>query len=133
MQEQKDFVVLIVTENPGQLNALAEILQGNGYSIRTASNGLEAFTILEHSPVDLLLLEFQLPLLNGLEVVEQIRKQPSLQKLPIVVLSAGAVEVKQACLREGADYCLGSDWTGSALREIVHKCLTNFEMASTDG
>lgn len=62
-------------------------LQRAGFEADTASSGEEGLKILGQGPVDLLLLDILMPGMNGLEVLKQIKQNPSLQNLKVVLLT----------------------------------------------
>ena len=94
--------ILIVEDDESILFGLQDILEGKGYEISTASNGIVGLKLALEEPVDLLLLDIMLPGINGLEVCKKIRREKL--KLPIVMLTAKGSEMdKISGLDYGAD------------------------------
>jgi CheY-like chemotaxis protein len=81
-------VVLVVDDDPDILDALAEILEAEGYVIRRARNGKEALERLTPEPPNLILLDLMMPVMDGWEFSHRIREIPSATGIPIIVLSA---------------------------------------------
>lgn len=80
-------VVLVVDDDPDILEALAEILEVEGFSVRRARNGQEALDRLEPAP-DLILLDLMMPVMDGWEFAQRLRQLELRQRAPVIVLSA---------------------------------------------
>ena len=93
-------VVLIVEDETALVELLRYNLERRDFEVVSASNGEEALTILEERPVDLLLLDWMLPGLSGIEICRQLRRKPETRKLPIIMITARG---------EGADRIRGLD------------------------
>jgi len=85
---QKPPIVLVVDDDPDILEALAEILEGEGFEVRRARNGKEALDRLEPEPPQLILLDLMMPVMDGWEFSQQMRRRPTVASIPIIVLSA---------------------------------------------
>jgi two-component system, chemotaxis family, chemotaxis protein CheY len=80
--------VLVVDDDPDILEALAEILEAEGFQIRRAKNGKEALDRLSPTPPDLILLDLMMPVMDGWEFSQKLREREGVAKIPIIVLSA---------------------------------------------
>jgi DNA-binding response OmpR family regulator len=80
------YSILIVEDDVGVQNYLRELLLDNGFSVQTASDGIEALESIQKSPPDLVILDLGLPKLSGEAVVSEIRKHHS--DLRVIILSA---------------------------------------------
>lgn len=78
----------MVDDDPDILEALSEILESEGFGIRQARNGLEALELLEPLPPNLILLDLMMPVMDGWEFAERMRRRPDWSEIPIIVLSA---------------------------------------------
>jgi CheY-like chemotaxis protein len=99
--------VLIVEDDMRTMFAMARMLAGHGVNPIKAENGERALAMLgEHPDVDLVLMDMMMPVLDGYEATQRIRKLGSFARLPIVALTAKAMkEDRQRCLEAGAtDY-----------------------------
>lgn len=85
MVEEK---ILIVDDNVEMLDKTSELLSHVGYSVITCTSGEEALKRLEHERVDLVLLDINMPSLNGYEVCLRIRQLFALDDLPIIFLTS---------------------------------------------
>lgn len=80
--------ILVVEDNPDNMYVLDRLLSYAGYSIHPAVNGQEALRMLATSPFDLVLMDMQMPGLDGYATVRAIREQPVLQDIPIIAVTA---------------------------------------------
>ena len=70
-------------------------LKNAGYSVVMAKSGEEALQILETSPVRLIITDYNMPQMNGLEFIRKVKNHPKLCNTPIIVLSTENNEVKK--------------------------------------
>jgi CheY-like chemotaxis protein len=80
--------VLIVEDDQDLRNAMAELLQGEGYQFVLAENGLEALDVLRKLRPSLLLTDLLMPVMNGVELIRRLRSDAAWRDLPIVVMTA---------------------------------------------
>ena len=101
------------------------IFENAGYRVRVAVNGEEALAEISHERPDLVLTDVQMPRMDGFELTEAIRKQPSLASLPVIILtSRGSDEDRRRGLECGADgYIVKSGFDQSALLSAVERLL----------
>lgn len=90
---------VLVVEDDRSIRALVErILRGEGYAVATAENGREALRALEANPdkPGLILLDLMMPVMNGAEFLEVVKRDARWQSLPIVVFSAAGQAARPA-------------------------------------
>jgi two-component system, OmpR family, phosphate regulon response regulator PhoB len=80
--------ILIVEDEAPLVTALRYNLEKQGFRVEEAADGQEALLRVAESPPDLMLLDWMLPSLSGLEVCRQIRRRPATRDLPIIMLTA---------------------------------------------
>lgn len=85
---QNSPVVLIVDDQPQNIELLEAYLIPHDYKILTASNGKEALDTLAAHPVDLILLDVMMPEMDGFEVTRRVRLDDTLQDIPIMLVTA---------------------------------------------
>jgi CheY-like chemotaxis protein len=81
-------LVLVVDDDPDILEAVAEILEGEGYRVARARNGLEALERVEEEEPALVLLDLMMPLMDGAAFGRELQVRRPSANLPIVVISA---------------------------------------------
>jgi two-component system chemotaxis response regulator CheY len=83
--------VLVVDDSRIMRNIVKNSLINLGFDaekFQEATNGAEAWSMLQDDPFDLLLLDWNMPMLNGLELVKRVRRAPSLNDLPIIMVTS---------------------------------------------
>ena len=80
--------ILIVDDNPANLHILELRLGANGYEIITATDGEEAIEVTRRSQPDLVLLDVMMPKMDGIEVCRQLKADPSLPFIPVIMVTA---------------------------------------------
>jgi DNA-binding response OmpR family regulator len=86
----KPAIVLIVDDNPVNIRLLEGILKPRGYETATAASAAAAFTCLETTRPDLILLDIMMPEVNGYDVAKRIKLSLELKDVPIIFLTARA-------------------------------------------
>ncbi len=100
--------ILIVDDNDLNIFALSAVLKSKGPVLFKAKDGKECIDFLEkNDPVDLVLLDMMMPVMDGYETLTELRKNKRFENLPIIALTAQAmVGDSEKCLKIGAsDYC----------------------------
>ncbi len=96
--------VLLVEDNPINQEVASEMLQGWGIDVAVARDGAIALTMAEQAPYDAVLMDVQMPGMDGLEATRRLRTLACCQHLPIIALTAHALdEDRQRCLDAGMD------------------------------
>ena len=96
--------ILVVDDTPMNVKLLVDVLTVKGYAVTTATSGREALESIEKDPPDLVLLDVMMPGMNGYEVCEAVRSNPSTAILPVVMVTAlDAKEERIKGLDAGAD------------------------------
>jgi signal transduction histidine kinase/CheY-like chemotaxis protein len=84
--------VLVVEDNPSNLDLARMVLEGNGFAVDTASNGTEGLEKARHLQPDLILMDMQLPGVDGLAVTRQLKADPATASIKVVALTANALK-----------------------------------------
>jgi CheY-like chemotaxis protein len=87
--------ILLVEDEPSIAEALSMLLAAEGFEVATASNGEEALRILEQSLPDLVITDYMMPLMNGVEMAGHLRETPRLAGVPILLTSAIDVTLRK--------------------------------------
>lgn len=80
--------ILVVDDTPANINLLTQILAEQGYKIRVAPSGKLALKSVQSHPPDLILLDINMPDLNGYEVCQQLKAAPATANIPVIFVSA---------------------------------------------
>jgi class 3 adenylate cyclase len=95
--------ILVVDDKPENVRLLDAVLSPRGYTVDTAGSGAEALERLAVQPPDLVLLDVEMPEIDGYEVCRRIRATPSTEVLPVIMITASARDEKRLALEAGAD------------------------------
>jgi uncharacterized protein (TIGR02266 family) len=107
--------VLVVEDNPHVATLIREGLQAGArrelagrlaFQCDEAANGRDALAALRAQPFDVLIIDIYLPVLDGAQVIAQVRADEKLRHIPIVAVSGGGLPARTAALNAGADFFL---------------------------
>jgi PAS domain S-box-containing protein len=100
-------LILIAEDNEANITTMSGYLGARGYRIMQARNGREAIKLADTANPDLILMDIQMPEVDGLEAIRRIRQNPKLAAVPIVAITALAMASDcDRCLAAGADHYL---------------------------
>jgi PAS domain S-box-containing protein len=117
--------ILTVEDNPINQVVITAQLKHLGYQVTAVANGLEALDALAVERYDLVLMDCQMPLLDGYEATERIRALPGeVSRIPIVALTAHALrEDLDRCLAVGMNDCITKPFRGEVLQSKLERWL----------
>lgn len=84
--------ILLVEDNPVNRRLAVFLLRSQGYQVREASTAKEAFEILEKEPADLIVMDIQLPGMDGLETTRKLKEQPATADIPVIAVTSYAMK-----------------------------------------
>ena len=124
----KQPLILIAEDNEMNITMLKDYLEAKGYRVAIARNGLEAVQQTEQLRPHLVLMDMQMPQMDGLSATKRIRANPQFAQLPIISLTALVMPGdKERCLAAGASAYMSKP---ISLRELV-TCIDNFLNVTT--
>ncbi|MFO0877073.1 MAG: response regulator [Gemmataceae bacterium] len=118
--------ILLVEDNPVNQMVAQRMLEKAGHRVVVAENGRQALNRLSVEPVDLVLMDLQMPEMDGLEATRTIRSQEAgtNRRLPILAVTADAVGGdRERCLAAGMDAYLTKPVQSTALLKAIHDVL----------
>src|SRR6187399_2381774 len=96
--------VLVVEDDPDTRSAVAEHLMQSGFDVTVAADGMTAMRLVQERRQQVIYLDMNLPSISGFDVCEQIRADPGLRGIGVVMVSAqGSINVEAFCFEAGAD------------------------------
>lgn len=129
--------VLIADDSHLAVNLQAQLLRSRGYRVDTAGDGMEALKFIGTNAYDLLITDVDMPGLDGIELIRNLRREPQYAQLPIMISSSQEREQDRLLgLDAGADYYLvKSDFQSETLLDAVHNLIgpATAAAASTPG
>jgi DNA-binding NtrC family response regulator len=114
--------ILIVDDEPFNMNILGQELSDRGYAIETAKDGQGALKRVESSRPDLILLDYMMPVMTGLDVLKELRKRGN--HIPVVMMTAyGTIDRAVQAMREGAYDFVTRPFEPDHIALVVQKAL----------
>ncbi|MCM2281030.1 MAG: response regulator [Bdellovibrionaceae bacterium] len=98
--------ILVIEDDETMRKALKRILEAEGYRAITAADGTQLSTVLDDSPIDLIILDIGLPWINGLELAKLLKEHDDLKSIPLIFVSGktGDLDVKRGFDAGADDY-----------------------------
>ncbi|WP_223427016.1 response regulator [Tateyamaria pelophila] len=116
--------LLLVDDDPSNRELLRRRVKRMGYSARTVSSGEEALAILETDRFDLVLLDYMMPGLSGLETLQRMKASSRLRTIPVIMLSASDdIEMMVDCILQGAEDYIFKPFNPILLQARISACL----------
>ena len=116
--------LLIVDDNPSNLKLLRVLLSGEGYEVRTALNAEEALNALKSFLPSLILMDIQMPGMDGLALTRLIKAAPATRAVPVVALTAYAMSGDEAKAKEaGCDAFVSKPIDTRTLPALIAKLM----------
>jgi len=85
-------VILVVEDNERNLKLVRDVLEYAGYDVRVARTGEDGITLAVSEPPDLVLMDLQLPGIDGMEALRRLRESPRTADIPVVAVTAQAMK-----------------------------------------
>jgi DNA-binding response OmpR family regulator len=118
--------ILVIDDDDIMLKAIKNILNKDGFNVVTATDGKEAFELLDHTVYDIVITDLMLPHANGLEVVGRLRHNEMSRNVGIIVVSSvGNEETITEAFRLGADDYLKKPIMAGELLMRIRKLIAN--------
>ncbi len=120
--------ILLVEDNELNQTVAKGLLSKLGMSVTIAQNGKEAIGFIKSENYDCVLMDMQMPIMNGLEATEYIRKVLKLEKLPIVAMTAGTMDSdRDSCLESGMNAYISKPIELDNLIAVLLKQIKNID------
>jgi CheY-like chemotaxis protein len=116
--------VLLVEDNESTIDVVQMELQAIGYDVTIARDGLEGLNLLAEQTPDVVMMDIQLPKMDGLEAIRQIRANPATRDIPILAATAKALKGdEEKCLAAGADGYIAKPFTHRQLEVAINRAI----------
>jgi two-component system cell cycle response regulator DivK len=124
-------VILVVEDNERNLKLLRDVLEYSGYDVRVARTGEDGVTLAVKEPPDLVLMDLQLPGIDGMEALRQLRDSPRTADVPVVAVTAQAMKQdRERALEAGFDGYVEKPISVRAFPEQVRRFLSGGEVGT---
>ncbi len=116
--------VLVVDDEIHIVHVVAIKLRNNGYEVMTAGDGAEAFKIACEEKPDIIVTDFQMPVMTGLELVEKLRGSEETKEIPVIMLTARSFAIEDRQKEElQISQCLSKPFSPKELLENIEDIL----------
>lgn len=121
--------ILLVDDTPDNLRLLSKILESKGFKVRKTVSGKMAIQAAQIEPPDLILLDINMPEINGYEVCRQLKSQEKTAHIPIIFISAldQAIDKVKAFDLGGADYITKPFQEAEVLARVTHQLIIHHQ------
>jgi DNA-binding response OmpR family regulator len=122
--------ILVIDDEPYILRSLSYLLQREGYKVETATNGREGLQLVRSMQPPLVFLDIMMPHMNGYEVCEQVKQDPSLAGTYVIMLSAKGQQIdRERGLLGGADEYMTKPFSPREVAQRVRSILAERDAA----
>ena len=113
------YKILVCDDEPHIVHVVSTKLRNAGFEVATAADGEEAFEAACNAPPDLVITDYQMPLLSGLELCAKLRTQPRTRDIPIIMLTARGFSMSR------------TDLEGTNIQKVLPKPFSPREILGT--
>jgi len=130
--------ILIVEDNKTTRKILAQMLKKYGFDIDTAPNGLECLKILQEKSFDLILMDMQMPVMDGYQATRTIKQNKELAQIPVIAITANTMSgEREKCLTAGCSSYIAKpfkaeDLVGEIRTHLKKKFAAQASLAASD-
>ncbi|WP_028618294.1 Hpt domain-containing protein [Pseudomonas canadensis] len=118
--KKRPLLVLVVDDSVTVRKVTSRLLERNGMNVLTAKDGIDALAVLEEHSPDLMLLDIEMPRMDGFEVATQVRNDPRLMRLPIIMITSRTGQKhRDRAMAIGVNDYLGKPYQESVLLESI--------------
>ena len=116
--------VLVVDDSLSARRSLAQFIEDLGLEVRTARDGMEAVSLIEVRKPDLILVDMEMPKMNGLELTSHIRASDSIKNLPIIMITSRSTEKhRKTAEQKGVNHFMVKPFAEDELAGHIHSLL----------
>ncbi len=118
--KKRPLLVLVVDDSVTVRKVTSRLLERNGMNVLTAKDGIDAIAVLEEHTPDLMLLDIEMPRMDGFEVATQVRNDPRLMRLPIIMITSRTGQKhRDRAMAIGVNEYLGKPYQESVLLDSI--------------
>jgi CheY-like chemotaxis protein len=117
--------ILVVDDSDDTRDMMAKLLELESFIVVTAEDGIEALKVAADEQPDLIITDVNMPRLNGIDMIKQLRQQPGFGSVPVIAITAYGNGVAKEALKAGADGAATKPVQFSELVDRVRRLLTS--------
>lgn len=115
--------ILVIDDEPDVVRLVQKALTGRGHAVATARDGASALDRARHEPYDVILLDSDLPKIDGAEVCRRLKLDPSTAGTPIVMMTSSYIDIYDVEAEHGPDAFVVRPFVREVLANVVERAL----------
>ena len=115
--------VLVIDDEPDVVRLIVKVLSGRGHVVQIARDGASALTRVKQEPPDVILLDSDLPKIDGAEVCRRIKVDATTEDIPIVMMTSAYIDIYDVDMEGGPDAYVVRPFAREVLANVVERVL----------
>ena len=115
--------VLVIDDEPDVVRLILKVLSGRGHVVQIARDGASALARVKHEPPDVILLDSDLPKIDGAEVCRRLKAESKTQKIPVVMMTSEYIDIFNVGAESGPDAFVVRPFVREVLANVVERAL----------
>jgi len=115
--------VLVIDDEPDVVRLVVKVLSGRGHVVQIARDGASALARVKHEPPDVILLDSDLPKIDGAEVCRRLKADASTADIPIVLMTSAYIDIYDVDAEGGPDAFVVRPFVREVLANVVERAL----------
>jgi CheY-like chemotaxis protein len=115
--------VLVIDDEPDVVRLILKVLSARGHIVQTARDGASALTLVKQAPPDVILLDSDLPKIDGAEVCRRIKTNAVTERIPIVMMTSSYIDMYEVGADGGPDAFVVRPFAREVLANVVDRIL----------
>ncbi|MBA3539020.1 MAG: response regulator [Deltaproteobacteria bacterium] len=115
--------VLVIDDEPDVVRLIVKVLSGRGHVVQIARDGASALSRVKHEPPDVILLDSDLPKIDGAEVCRRIKVDDNTSDIPIVMMTSSYIDIYDVATEQGPDAFIVRPFVREVLANVVERVL----------
>ncbi len=123
--------ILVADDEPDMRSLLSDLLEAAGHEVTEAENGQIAYQQIQREAPDLVLMDVLMPMMNGIQVLQRLRNDPTTQTLPVILLTAFALAEGDSDILETPNtYHVTKPWRRGVVESAITSALAQTPRSS---
>jgi len=115
--------VLVIDDEPDVVRLILKVLSGRGHIVQTARDGALALVRVKNEPPDVILLDGDLPKIDGAEVCRRIKTDAATRQIPVVMITSSYIDIYDVGAEAGPDAFVVRPFAREVLANVVERVL----------
>ena len=115
--------VLVIDDEPDVVRLIVKVLSGRGHVVQIARDGASALARVKHEPPDVILIDSDLPKIDGNEVCRRIKADPATRDIPVVMMTSAYIDIYDIGAEGGPDAFVVRPFAREVLANAIERIL----------